>query len=114
VLLTAWTGLGAVTPLEAMLSNVARMAIEFSGDEDGDGVIDATEGCIAIVITQTGLASTLVAKYRPPCPVFVVSPNGRVRVSALGSVESCYILQPYSLTPRGLLEVQEVSLVVYV
>lgn len=30
-------------------------------------------GCLAIVLSRTGRAADLVAKYRPACPVLVVS-----------------------------------------
>jgi pyruvate kinase len=60
---------------EATLAGVARSAIDFSLDRDGDGVIDLSEGCVALVLTATGEAAELVAKYRPSVPVIVASTN---------------------------------------
>ncbi|KXZ44735.1 hypothetical protein GPECTOR_63g60 [Gonium pectorale] len=66
-------GVAPVSPLEATLAGVAKSAINFSLDVNGDGVLDASEGCIAVVFTRSGLAGQLVAKYRPPCPVLLIS-----------------------------------------
>ncbi len=40
-----------------------------SEDADGDGVIDATEGCLIVALTATGKGTDLLTKYRPCCPV---------------------------------------------
>ena len=52
---------------------VARSAVDFSLDKDQDGIIDLSEGCIALVLSKTGSAARMVAKYRPPCPAVVAS-----------------------------------------
>ncbi|KAI8465728.1 MAG: pyruvate kinase [Monoraphidium minutum] len=66
-----------VTPKEALLSGVAKSAISFCTDNNGDGIIELSEGCLAVVLTEDGSAAQLVAKYRPPCPVIAVSTNAR-------------------------------------
>jgi pyruvate kinase len=71
-------GTAAISPLEASLANVAKTAVEYSADKDGDGVIDADEGTAIIVITESGRAADLITKYRPPCPVFVATSNASV------------------------------------
>ncbi|GLC60287.1 hypothetical protein PLESTB_001594600 [Pleodorina starrii] len=65
--------LAPVSPLEATLAGVAKSAITFSMDSNGDGVLDASEGCIAVVFTRSGRAGQLISKYRPPCPVITIS-----------------------------------------
>jgi pyruvate kinase len=69
------TGRQVLSCAEATLAGVARCAIDFSLDRDGDGVIDLSEGCVALVLTATGEAAELVAKYRPSVPVIVASTN---------------------------------------
>eukprot|EP00854_Cymbomonas_tetramitiformis_P018552 gene18553-22149_t len=60
--------------LESSLFAAAKAAVEYAQDKNGDGVIDASEGALILVLTETGLAADLVSKYRPPCAVFVASP----------------------------------------
>ncbi|PNH03911.1 Pyruvate kinase, partial [Tetrabaena socialis] len=67
------SGKAPVSPLEATRACVAKSAITFSMDANGDGVLDASEGCIAVVFTRSGLAAQLISKYRPPCPVITLS-----------------------------------------
>ncbi|GFR42123.1 hypothetical protein Agub_g2966 [Astrephomene gubernaculifera] len=67
------SGVAPVSPLEATLACLAKSAITFSMDSNGDGVLDASEGCIAVVFTRSGRASQLISKYRPPCPVITIS-----------------------------------------
>ena len=38
----------------------------------------APSGCIAVVFTKNGLAADLLSKYRPPCPIIVVSNSDAV------------------------------------
>ena len=64
-------GTHTITTLEASLGNVALSAVEYSADENGDGVVDAEEGTAIVVLTEDGVAADLITKYRPPCPVFV-------------------------------------------
>ena len=77
-------------PAEALLSGVAKAAISFCTDANSDGIIDLSEGCLAVVLTEDGSAARLVAKYRPPCPVVVVSPNAR----ALRGLAAVFGLHP--------------------
>lgn len=37
-----------------------------------------TAGCIAVVLTRNGHASSVISKYRPPCPVIAISDNDQV------------------------------------
>ncbi|KAG2495346.1 hypothetical protein HYH03_006615 [Edaphochlamys debaryana] len=67
------SGVAPVSPLEATLAGAVKSAITFSMDANGDGIQDASEGCIAIVFTRSGLAAQLISKYRPPCPVITIS-----------------------------------------
>ncbi|KAG2454740.1 hypothetical protein HYH02_000576 [Chlamydomonas schloesseri] len=91
-------GLAPVSPLEATLAGVAKSAITFSMDANGDGVLDASEGCVAIVFTRSGLASQVIAKYRPPCPVIVLSDHDWVlRQSSL-----TYGLYPLRVEVTGM------------
>eukprot|EP00961_Rhodomonas_salina_P053978 724802-Rhodomonas_salina.1 len=60
---------------EATLAAASQSAIDFSEDRDGDGVIDAEEVALVVVLTSTGLAADLVSKYRPTGPVLVITDN---------------------------------------
>eukprot|EP00961_Rhodomonas_salina_P121851 1640547-Rhodomonas_salina.1 len=66
-------GVPGMSAQEATLATAAQSAIEFSEDLDGNGVIDAEEGALVVVITRDGSAANLVSKYRPCGPVIVVS-----------------------------------------
>jgi pyruvate kinase len=68
-------GAGRISSLEASIASVAKTSVEYSADANGDGVISAEEGTDIIVITEDGVASDLLSKYRPPCPIFVVTNN---------------------------------------
>lgn len=59
-----------------------------------------------MVLTKDGSAARLVAKYRPPCPVVVVSPNAR----ALRSLAISFGLFPCKVRPRALLAVTALSI----
>eukprot|EP00195_Chlamydomonas_chlamydogama_P007138 CAMPEP_0202895824 /NCGR_PEP_ID=MMETSP1392-20130828/4951_1 /ASSEMBLY_ACC=CAM_ASM_000868 /TAXON_ID=225041 /ORGANISM="Chlamydomonas chlamydogama, Strain SAG 11-48b" /LENGTH=1605 /DNA_ID=CAMNT_0049580967 /DNA_START=110 /DNA_END=4924 /DNA_ORIENTATION=+ len=69
---------GPVSPLEATFAAVSKCAVAYSIDANDDGVMDASEGCLAVVLTKTGYAPTMVGKYRPPCPVIVVSHDAQM------------------------------------
>ncbi|GBF99836.1 pyruvate kinase [Raphidocelis subcapitata] len=86
-----------VSAKEAILSGVSKAAISFCTDANGDGIIDLSEGCLAVVLTEDGSAARLVAKYRPPCPVVVVSPNARA-LRSLSATFGLYPLQVESFT----------------
>eukprot|EP00798_Chlamydomonas_sp_ICE-L_P001361 gene1361-32724_t len=57
---------GFISPLEAAFASVSKLLAGFHIDTDGDGVRDASEGSIAVVLTKMGLTAELVSKYRPP------------------------------------------------
>ena len=77
---------GKVPPLEETLAMVSRTSVCFSADKDGDGVIDATEGCVVIVISKNGEGPKLISKYRP---VGMLRP-GRPLFSSLLTHSSCH------------------------
>jgi hypothetical protein len=89
-----------VSPKEAILSGVSKAAISFCTDANGDGIVDLTEGCLAVVLTENGSAARLVAKYRPPCPVVVVSPNATT-LRSLSATFGLYPLQARFASGRG-------------
>eukprot|EP00198_Chlamydomonas_reinhardtii_P006402 XP_001695738.1 pyruvate kinase [Chlamydomonas reinhardtii] len=91
-------GLAPVSPLEATLACVAKSAITFSMDANGDGVLDASEGCVAVVFTRSGLAAQVIAKYRPPCPVIVLSDHDWV----LRQASLTYGLYPLRVEVSGM------------
>ena len=41
-------------------------------------VLDSQAGEICVVFTADGSASNMVSKYRPPCPIVVVSESDEV------------------------------------
>ncbi|KAG2439977.1 hypothetical protein HXX76_004095 [Chlamydomonas incerta] len=92
------SGMAPVSPLEATLAGVAKSAVTFSMDANGDGVLDASEGCVAIVFTRSGLAAQLIAKYRPPCPVIVLSDHDWV----LRQASLTYGLYPLRVEVAGM------------
>jgi pyruvate kinase len=79
-----------ISAVEATLMGVARTAVDFSLDRDQDGVIDLSEGCIAMVLSKSGSAARIVAKYRPPCPVVVASTDEQT----LRQTRICFGLHP--------------------
>ncbi|EFJ40446.1 pyruvate kinase [Volvox carteri f. nagariensis] len=95
------SGLAPVSPLEATLAGVAKSAITFSMDSNGDGVMDASEGCIAVVFTRSGLASRIISKYRPPCPVITLSDHDWV----LRQASLTFGLYPLRVEVAGLADV---------
>ncbi|XRB20845.1 pyruvate kinase [Pseudoscourfieldia marina] len=111
---------------EALLSSVARMTVDYSQDEDGDGVIDAKEGAIVVVLSESGVAANLVTKYRPACPVFVVSTSDEVlrhtnahfgqypvKVAALDSVDAAVEAATSLALAKGMAEQGKSMLVVH-
>ena len=60
---------------EATLSNVAKTAIDIADDKYSLSfdVLDVSAGELIVVFTSSGLAANIVSKYRPPCPIIVVS-----------------------------------------
>ncbi|GIL77051.1 hypothetical protein Vretimale_3233 [Volvox reticuliferus] len=94
--------LAPVSPLEATLAGVAKSAITFSMDTNGDGVMDASEGCIAVVFTRSGLAAQLISKYRPPCPIICLSDHDWV----LRQASLTYGLYPLHVEVSGLADVR--------
>ncbi len=55
-------------------------------------------GCVAIVFTRSGLASQVIAKYRPPCPVIVLSDHDWV----LRQCSLTYGLYPLRVEVTGM------------
>ncbi|GIL58673.1 hypothetical protein Vafri_13670 [Volvox africanus] len=94
--------LAPVSPLEATLAGVAKSAITFSMDTNGDGVMDASEGCIAVVFTRSGLAAQLISKYRPPCPIICVSDHDWV----LRQASLTYGLYPLHVDVSGMADLR--------
>merc|ERR1711871_635464 len=62
----------------SVFMGAVRDTVVFSQDADGDGVVDSQEGALLIVLTETGVPADLLSKYRPPCPIVVVTPSTAV------------------------------------
>ena len=60
-------------------------------------------GCIAVVLTHNGLASQLISKYRPPCPVIVISDQDWV----LRQANISYGLYPFKVESVSLSNVRK-------
>ncbi len=72
----------AMAPSEAILSSAASMAVGFTEDTTPDMLKgkNIKRGLLNLIacVTKTGLAAGLIAKYRPPCPIVVVSTDEQV------------------------------------
>eukprot|EP00899_Mesostigma_viride_P024158 jgi/Mesvir1/4927/Mv25062-RA.1 len=67
-------GVGKVLEaLESACSNVSRISIDLGEDVNASGTWDSNT--VALILSDTGRAPNLVAKYRPPIPVIVASSN---------------------------------------
>jgi pyruvate kinase len=82
-----------VSAIEAVCKTCVRNTLVFSEDIDGDGVVDATEGALLIVITSTGEAAALVSKYRPCCPIVVATDKD----SVVRQTSALYAQYPFKL-----------------
>ena len=68
--------------------------------QDGNGVVDATEGCVVVVGTEAGIASSLISSWHPPCPVVVVSSDD----SVLRKTNAKFSLYPCKVEALGTAE----------
>ncbi|WIA15846.1 hypothetical protein OEZ85_012601 [Tetradesmus obliquus] len=66
-------GMEPISSAESLCAGVCQQALGFCSDKDGDGVIELGEGCLIVVLSGGGVAARLISKYRPPCPILVVS-----------------------------------------
>ena len=63
-------------------------------------MVDATEGCVVVVGTEAGVASSLISSWHPPCPVVVVSADD----SVLRKTNAKFSLYPCKVDALGTAE----------
>eukprot|EP00798_Chlamydomonas_sp_ICE-L_P024511 gene24511-10113_t len=79
-----WATKGSAEPMaqaESILSSAASMAVGFNEDTTPEVLRKKSKKDIDSVIccvTKTGSAAALIGKYRPPCPILVVSDEEQV------------------------------------
>ena len=63
---------------QAVAAATVKSVIDLQEDKDGNGVVDAHEGSMVVVITSSGKAADKLSMYRPPCPIVVVTDSAQV------------------------------------
>ncbi len=91
-----WTtrgGTRAIPSAELVLASAASMAVGYHEDTTPEilrpKMAKGHLETLIVCLTKDGSAANLVAKYRPPCPVVVLSTEEQVRGKAWGPASEC-------------------------
>ena len=74
----------SISAAESVAASVVKSSIDLQEDKDGNGVVDANEGTVIVVVSSSGAQADLISKYRPPCPIVVVTDSKQVARHAAG------------------------------